>query len=159
MLLKQLFKISSFDAGGECGTGSFKPCHPVWWLWWWRRGYVKVKLKPEFHQNWDSLGYVLFVDLSVLPFSLLGWTTMDLSFTTWIPAAPTYRWELDMKLKWFFLFCPVHFRWGIHCDFCLPVWRKGDWVWEWGSPTEFARGLTFLKSIFLPKTFWNQYFS
>ena len=42
-------------SGGECGPSSFKSCHPVWRLWWRRRGYVKV-LKPD-HFDWDSLGY------------------------------------------------------------------------------------------------------
>ena len=33
---------ASHLTGGECGSGSFKPCHPVWRLWWRRWGYVKV---------------------------------------------------------------------------------------------------------------------
>ena len=42
-------------SGGECGPSSFKSCHPVWRLWWRRRGYVEV-LKPD-HLDWDSRGY------------------------------------------------------------------------------------------------------
>ena len=132
---QQLLKASHLT-GGECGPGSFKPCHPVWWLWWRCWGHVKVLIPIYIILHFcDSL----VTNMSVCrPFGVaILFAGMDDNGTQLYHMDPSGTYLQVGHLQCICNASPL-MRLQL---LCLPVWRQGDRLWKWGSPTEFARGL------------------